>query len=388
MMAVMTGASDRQGAAAPSPGEPLAPVELLDRLGIQAEVDPEPLAHNGWLTPGIWKVHTPDGAAVLKYLSARRPRGQTAWEAHWTSGDHDPGRWNYWAREALVYRDRLFEAFAGSGLGAPEPLAVEVADTDAVLLLAWQVGRPAEDWEAADYAPTARALGRAQGPYLVNRALPELGWLSRGFLRDYSSEKPVEWWVLEDDDAWAHPLARAAFPPDLRDRLRFMHDNRERLYRINEALPRTLCHLDFWTKNLIAAPGGETVVLDWAFFGLGALGEDIGNLIPDAVFDLFLPARFLPVLETAVFDAYEAGLRESGWDGDIRLARLGMWSSAVKYDWLGPATVIGAQTSDHLRYGGVESVDPVHKLSERAAGLLHLADWAEKALELAEGVGL
>lgn len=384
----MTGASHRQNPAAPSREETSDPKELLDRLGVQARVDPEPLAHNAWLTPGIWKVHTPDGAALLKHLSAHRPSGQTAWEVHWSAGGDDQGRWNYWAREALVYRDRLFEAYAGSGLGAPEPLAVEVGDADAVLLLSWEAGHPGEDWEPADYAPAARALGRAQGPYLVNRALPELGWLSRGFLRDYSREKPVEWWVLEDDDAWAHPLAREAFPPDLRDRLRFVHDNRERLYQINEALPRTLCHLDFWTKNLIAAPGGDTVVLDWAFFGLGALGEDIGNLIPDAVFDLFLPARSLSFLETAVFDAYEAGLRESGWDDDARLVRLGMWSSAVKYDWLGPATVIGAQATEHLRYGGVERVDPVHKLSERAAGLLHLAAWAEKALGLAEELGL
>lgn len=157
-----------------------------------------------------------------------------------------------------------------------------------------------------------------------------------------------------------------------RDQKGDQHNNRERLYRVNEALPRTLCHLDFWTKNLIASPGGHTVVLDWSFFGLGALGEDIGNLIPDAVFDMFLPAQSLPLLETILFDAYVAGLRESGWDGDIRLVRLGMWSSAVKYDWLGPATVIGAQAAEHLRYGGVEKVDPVYKLSARATSLRFL----------------
>ena len=303
MMAVMTGASDRQNAAAPTQEKLSDPRELLDRLGVQARVDPEPLAHNGWLTPGIWKVHTPKGAAVLKHLSAHRPSGKTAWEVHWSAGDHDPHRWNYWVREALVYRDRLIDAYAGSGLFAPEPLAVEVSDEDAVLLLSWEAGRPAELWEAAGYAPAARALGRAQGPYLVDRALPDREWLTRGFLRDYSTEKPVEWWALEDDDAWAHPLAREAFPPGLRDRLRFVHNNRERLYQVNEALPRTLCHLDFWTKNLIASPSGDTVVLDWAFLGLGALGEDIGNLIPDSVFDMFLPAQSLQLLETVVFEA-------------------------------------------------------------------------------------
>ena len=93
-------------------------------------------------------------------------------------------------------------------------------------------------------------------------------------------------------------------------------------------------------------------------------------------------------IAVAVDKAYVVGLRESGWDDDVRLVRLGMWSSAVKYDWLGPATVIGAQAAEHLRYGGVETVDPVYKLSARAAGLVFLADWADKALELAEVVGL
>lgn len=36
--------------------------------------------------------------------------------------------------------------------------------------------------------------------------------------------------------------------------------------------------------------GGESVLVDWAFTGDGALGEDVGHHIPDSVFDPFLPA--------------------------------------------------------------------------------------------------
>ena len=101
----------------------------------------------------------------------------------------------------------------------------------------------------------------------------------------------------------------------------------------SESLPRTLCHLDFWPKNLFRRPGDEIVVIDWSFAGDGTIGEDAGNLVPDAVFDHFVAAGEMPRLEQIVFHGYLRGLRAVGWDDDPRLVQLGMWSSAVKYDW-------------------------------------------------------
>src|SRR5438309_4827997 len=115
-----------------------------------------------------------------------------------------------------------------------------------------------------------------------------------------------------------------------------LHEDRERFLFLLESLPRTLCHLDVWPHNLIARGDEDTVLLDWAFVGDGALGEDIGNLVPDSVFDLFLPAKLLPELDAAVFGSYVAGLRDAGWEGDERVVRLGMCASAVKYEWLLP----------------------------------------------------
>ncbi|MGY4769888.1 hypothetical protein ACXC9Q_23470 (plasmid) [Kribbella sp. CWNU-51] len=52
---------------------------------------------------------------------------------------------------------------------------------------------------------------------------------------------------------------------------------------------------------MIQRPTGELALFDWAFTGDGALGEDVGNHIPDAVFDLFWPAERLPELaETCI----------------------------------------------------------------------------------------
>ena len=49
-------------------------------------------------------------------------------------------------------------------------------------------------------------------------------------------------------------------------------------------MPPTVCHLDVHPHNLFDGDGvDDTVLVDWAFVGIGALGEDPANLIVDAV---------------------------------------------------------------------------------------------------------
>jgi hypothetical protein len=117
------------------------------------------------------------------------------------------------------------------------------------------------------------------------------------------------------------------------------------------------------------------------------LGEDIGNLVPDSVFDLFVPAEALPELDEAVFGGYVSGLREAGWQGDERLVRLGMRASAVKYEWLSPLMVQRASDAEHVGYGGSGGVDSGRLYAERAATLAFLVSWAEEARELVEELG-
>lgn len=363
---------------------------LLAQVGAGAgSVITGTLLHNRWLSPGVWQVRTGSGQrAVLKYSRSDRERGQTPWDAHWTAGDRDPHRWTYWRREPLGYQARLPDAYAGSGITAPACLGVHVDDRAAVLLLAWADGEPGESWPVESFGPAAAALGRAQAPFLAGRPFPDVPWLSENFLRDYSSEKPADYGLLADDDAWRHPVARAAFPAGLRDGACFVHAHAERLYRISEALPRTLCHLDFWPKNLFRRPDGEIVLIDWSFAGLGAIGEDPGNIVPDSVFDHFRPADDLPALEETVFDGYRRGLREAGWHGDERLIRLGMLSSSVKYDWMTPFTLSQVGQERQHTYGGGGEIDADFKFRERGRVLLFLSGWARQAIELADQLGI
>src|SRR6202042_2466046 len=98
--------------------------------------------------------------AVLKYLRADRDPGETPWDAHWTASDHDPRRWNYWAREPLAYQHHLTDVYARGGIGAPSCLGVHVDDQEAVLVLLWVDGQPGEAWPVTSYGDVAAALGR------------------------------------------------------------------------------------------------------------------------------------------------------------------------------------------------------------------------------------
>ena len=366
------------------------PLSLLERVGL----DPSgwsitDLPHNRWLTPGIWQLERGDERVVVKWLSTFGDSGSTPWENHWTLRSDEPKRWNFWAREPHAFQSNLVGSFSGEGMMAPRCLGVDVGSGDAVVVLEFVDGVPAEHWSIEQYAHAAHALGVAQASYATGqRPFPEVDWLSQGFLRDYSTEKPVDWGLLDDDRAWNQPLIIECFPSELRGLATELHGQSDRLLGIVEGLPRTLCHLDFWTKNLISASDGTVTLLDWAFFGVGAIGEDIGNLVPDSSFDHFVPSAQLPELDAAAFDAYTRGLATGGWSGDSDLVQLAVWASAVKYDWLTPFMLASASAARQMTYGGAEEVDAAFRFRERGEVLLFNARRAILALDLASKLSL
>ncbi|HVE91302.1 MAG TPA: phosphotransferase [Actinomycetota bacterium] len=365
------------------------PGRVLPLLGLDPSTCTlDNLVHNPTLTPAIWKVTADGRQFVVKALSSRRAEPRSAWDAHWSSRLHEPGHWSYWAREGLAYTNGVVRAFVPGGIDAPDLLASQQEESLLLLLLEFVEGRPASTWSLGDYAGMAAALGRAQGEFLTGRPIPSHPWLSRRFIREYSCEKPVDWSLLDSDAAWNQPLVRDNFPAELREAAKLLHSCSERLCSLMEALPRTLCHLDFWTPNLIWKPDGRIALLDWAFVGEGAIGEDIGNLVPDAAFDHFVPAAALPDLHETALDGYVRGLAQAGWTGDPRLAEVGMCASAVKYDWLTPWMLASASAQTQLRYGGTEEIDAVFRFRERGLALLQNALNAQRALTLAAELGI
>jgi hypothetical protein len=366
-------------------------VEELTRLlgHTPAEWSAEALTHNtqNAVTASICRVRVGSASFVLKVVS---PEGEGVTAEEWNPSQA-PSHWNYWEREALAYESGITAVYSAAGLSGPRLLGSYRRPNGEAALWLEDVSRdgavPGTRWGLGDYRRFAHSLGQAQGRIALTGAVPHHPWLTRSFLRDYVLSKQVDRDILYSEEAWRHPLVRDNLPDGLRPGLARLHQERERFFSLLERLPRTLCHLDVWPNNLFASKDGTFALVDWSFVGEGALGEDVGNLVPDSVFDLFVPARKLPDLDREVFAGYVLGLREAGWEGDERLVRLGMCASAVKYEWLGPLMLQRASEARQLGYGGEETADADLFYAERGRTLAFLTSWAEEARALANEFG-
>jgi Phosphotransferase enzyme family len=253
-------------------------------------------------TAGVWLVRAGDDAAVLKLIHLDG-EGHARWPA---AGE--PEHPYYWRREVCAYESGFLERLPG-GVRAPRCRGRFEREDGSDALWLEALLEPTRTIDG--YALAARALGRMQGALAA--APPTEGWLSRHWLRAYL---------------------------DLRLELTGSRsDEQEAALRALEAGPQTFCHLDFYPENLFGdGDGDEAMLVDWAYCGIGALGEDPGNFVPDALLDGFVPAEQADELERAVWDGYRAGLAEAGWTGDERAVRFAFCATAwLKYQWVPPA---------------------------------------------------
>jgi hypothetical protein len=344
-------------------------------------VDRQPLPHNelNAVTTSVEKVETADGhQLVRKEIGRHKPGSADHWQA-----SEDPRHWNWWRREADVYASQeLRQSLVGTGLEIPTAdIEVDPADPGHLTLwIEYVNGTPGTQFGLGDHQALARGLGRWQAA-----PPPDEPWASRGFIRAYSASKPAPYELVDDDRPWSEAIIRDCWPGSLRTGWKRLLDSRPRLLDVLERLPRARCHLDVWASNATRRPDGTVALFDWSFYGDGARGEDIGNQVPDGVFDLFWPAQEMGELETAVFTAYLDGLRQAGWDGDHREVRLAMTASCVKYAWLLPQML--AEAHDPVARAYWRDVAPNLKYTARGVGLARLVNWCDEAMRLADQLG-
>ena len=357
----------------------------LERLGVRVPsraIACEALTHNvrNTITDGIWRVTAGDFKAVVK-VTVNHPGGDPHWQPSVV-----PSAWNYWRREAEAHRSGLTQAYRPHGVRGPHLL--QVVERGATSLAIWMEdveARPSVQIDAEWMRDFSYRLGAAQGS-LASQADALPAFASRRFLRDYTGSKQLGWELLNCDRAWNHPLVATCFPNGLREGARRLRTERAWFLSLMERLPRTLCHLDVWPNNIIMANDGSAVLVDWAFVGDGALGEDIGNLVPDAVFDRFVRADQLRSLATVALESYIEGLLAVGWRGDPMQVELGFYASAIKYDWLVPWMLAKAD-EEQLDYGAQTSVPAEERYRERGLALLELTRWAERARQIVRDGG-
>ena len=309
-----------------------------------------------------------DGVALVRKILNGLNTADTP--AEWRASTQ-PHHWNYWRREACVYLSDLAERLEGSGVRLPRLVDARASRWRSELDLEDVAGRSGAALRREDYDHIAEAWGRAQ-KQLRDFTAP---WVSRGFIAEYAQSKRVNYDLLEDDAAWQRPLIRDNWPVELKEGLVYLSSHRGELLRILQTAPRYACHLDFWPNNVIIDDQGSVVVLDWSFFGSGALAEDIGNFIPDAVFDGFIAAQHFADVEERMTLAY---CRGSGAGlADVRLC---LRASAVKYVWLGPLLLARAGEDQQTVYGGQILKDANDQYRHRGQALLALCHWAEYAI--------
>src|SRR5262249_28318610 len=128
----------------------------------------------------------------------------------------------------------------------------------------------------------------------------------------------------------------SAFPKSIRDDVLRLWESHAVLMDALDRLPQTFCHMDAYRPNLFIRRNAQgidrTVAVDWVFAGVGAVGEEIANLLAASLIWLEYDAAATGRLDTTVFSGYVEGLREAGWKEDSRLARLG-YAAACALRW-------------------------------------------------------
>jgi hypothetical protein len=326
-------------------------------------------------TIGVWRVRAGSRPAVLKLLALR-----DAGHPNWRAGA-DESDWMFWRREACAYESGMFAELT-DGLRAPECFYIaNRSDGSVALWLEDLRGRCGSNWPVARYGTAGRHFGRWQGRTIVEDRIRANRWLSRNWLRTYLTQRDVDDEILADDRPWQHAVLAEWFDPGDIARMRAMRADRSMFLDALALLPPVVSHLDLHPRNLFADPSGTTAVIDWAYVGVGRVGEDVGNLVPDSVLDFHVPVDQIELLDQRITDAYNSGIADAGADIDPSRVRLGMTATmAAKYAWIAPA-MARAIIEERDTLNGRPIGDAIETWAPAVQYLLNRADEAHSLIE-------
>lgn len=158
--------------------------------------------------------------------------------------------------------------------------------------------------EAEDLLTAAHDLGTLAGHWL-GRA-PSAPWIFTGWIARHSQPEAVD----EAMQVLSHPapVAVERIGPALAP-ARELIAAQDRLRRILESQPPTLCHHDAVGANVFRS-GGGTVLIDWESVGTGPAGADLASLLIASPRRGDCSAHTVREVLDDALDAYLEGLRE------------------------------------------------------------------------------
>lgn len=251
----------------------------------------------------------------------------------------------YWKREYEVYRSGMLNELPPNTFAAPTIYGL--ADFgDSCWIWMEDIDDRKPDWSLPDYHQIAIRLGRLNGFCLTGHPLPDYNWLTHSWhcaiipaLADTFDRLDI---LLE------HPLARRGLPMDAKADIVSIWNSRQQYCQALAALPPTLCHIDAFRRNLLHRKD-DIALLDWAIAGHAALGEELVALVAVGLYYGRFSHSYAEQLDAAVFDGYVKGLRQSGWNGDAKQARIGYTCAMTLRGLAGVAQDIGLLMNEHKR---------------------------------------
>lgn len=292
------------------------PALVLDRW----QVAPIDYANVSPHSRGLYRVSGcgHDGAAWLTWSAVLKVVAAPS-----DAADDNPARPCYWRRETLMYQSGWLATLPDD---LSTPRCLDVTERPARQLWLWleDIATAVEPaWSLARYGQVAHNLGRFGGVWRERPELRSTSWLSRGVLRSWISDATGQIPLLVHPAIQTHPLLRALYSADLVAGVQRLWSERELFCTALERLPQTLCHHDLWRNNLASRLSGtgspETLLFDWEAAGLGAPGEDLGNLLGVSVLNFDCAAEQATELAETLLSSYLAGLRRVGAADEVAL---------------------------------------------------------------------
>jgi hypothetical protein len=231
----------------------------------------------------------PKSGGVYRVTGSADDQGETlSWslvlKVLYPAGDDtDPASPKYWKREVLAYQSGLLTA-ATAGVTAPRCCGIgEIAGERAWIWLEEVTDTCGPRWPLSTYGRTAYHLGRFNGAACGQPELLDVPWMSHGYLEgSWLSQFPaaldVSLSAVPD-----HPLVLQVCTGSSATRLLQVLADRAAFLAALDHLPQYFCHHDAWRRNLVLRhdPAGQeqTVIIDWADAGGGALGQELGAFV-------------------------------------------------------------------------------------------------------------